>query len=386
MLSKISSRVPLFLVLGFIPLLAAACDRAGASETVTAAPATPGTATAPIAITAADVLEQERPVVVQATGSLVADEVSDVAPETSGIVASTPVDIGDFVEQGAVIARLSTTDAELRLDQARAGLLQAEAALAQAQARHTLARANAARYDTLAETGDVSRTLQDQAATESATTAQGVATTEAAVAEARSRVALAGKALADAVIRTPLTGFITDRPVAVGEYVTTSSTIATIMKLDPVRLRLQVPELEGARLRVGQRVTATVEALGDRTFDGRITAIHPALDAATRATIVEAELRNPGAELRAGMFATGEIALSDTEHALFIPRESLVADPNTNSYRVFVLDENAVRLRVVQPGAERDEHVRILSGIDPGERVVTSGLEGLFDGASVQIR
>jgi RND family efflux transporter MFP subunit len=379
-----SSRTLLFLAIAALSTAGVGCNRTKAAETVAGAAVTPGTPDSPIAIATAPAESLELPLVVDATGSFAADEVSRVAPDTSGIVALTPVSVGDRVAQGAVIARLNPNEAQLLLDQARAGLLQAEAALAQATERNALARSNARRYDTLAQTGDVSRTLQEQAKSESVTSGQGVATAQAAVAEARSRVALAEKALDDTVIKAPFTGFITERPVAVGEYVTTSSTLATVMKLDPIRLRLQVPELDGARLRVGQALTVSVEALAGRTFDGRITAINPALDPATRATIVETVLPNRNAELRAGMFATAQIALSDRERAVFVPRAALLADPNTNSFRVFAVDDDVARLRIVQPGADRGDTVRIVSGLEPGDRVATSALDRLFDGARVR--
>jgi RND family efflux transporter MFP subunit len=359
-----------------------ACGRP-ASDTVAAAADTTGISSTPIDVLTSAAVERELPVVVQATGSFAPDEVSDVAPETSGVVAATPVNVGDRVSRGAVIARLSTADPELRLQQARAGLLQAQAALAQATERHTLASANARRYDALAKTGDVSQTLHEQAASEGVTTQQGVATADAAVADARSRVALAEKALADTVIRAPFDGFITDRPVAVGEYVTTSSRMATVMKLNPIRLRLQVPELQAARLLVGQGVKVTVDALAGPALEGRITAINPSLDAATRATIVEASLPNAGGAIRAGMFATAQIALSDHERAVFVPRGALLADPNTNSFRVFVVEDNVARLRVVQPGPEQGDAVRIVSGVAAGATVATNRLDQLFDGAAV---
>ena len=185
------------------------------------------------------------------------------------------------------------------------------------------------------------------------------------------------------MIRAPFDGYITSRPVAVGEYVTTSSTVATVMKLDPIRLRLQVPEVQAGHLRAGQRVTGTIDALGAQPVEGRVTAIHPALDPATRAVVVEATIRNPGGRVRAGMFATAKIARSEDERAIFVPREALVADPNTSSFRVFTVSDGLARLRVVQPGAARDTEVRILSGVQPGDQVATSGLEQLFDGASV---
>ena len=366
-----------------LAIAAASCGGGGDSAKA-AEPLAVGTEGSPIAVTVARVLEREVPITIQATGSFAADEVSDVAPEVSGRVAQTPVDVGDFVAAGAVIARLSTADPALRLDQARAGRQQAEAALAQARERYNLARANAARYDALVKTGDVSRTLQEQAATEAETTRQGVATAEAALADAGSRVALAEKALADATIYAPFGGYITDRPVAVGEYVTTSSKIATVMKLDPIRLRLQVPELDASRLRLGQTVTAVVEALENRAFVGRITAINPSLDAATRATIVEATIANPNGQIRSGVFATAQVALGDTERGIFVPRDAVLADPNTNSFRVFTIAGDVARLRVVQPGPEQDGLIRVLTGVDPGDQVAVAGFEQLFDGAVVR--
>jgi RND family efflux transporter MFP subunit len=373
-------------VLSALALAATLTTACGHSETPAQAAeaAAAGTPGRPVDVSVADVVERDVPLTVQATGAFVADEVSDVAPEISGIVSATPVDVGDRVAAGTVIARLSTADASLRLDQARAGLLQAEAAAAQARERHNLARANAGRYDALLQTGDVSRTLQEQAATEAETTRQAVATAEAVIADARSRVGLAQKALGDTTVRAPFTGFITDRPVAVGEYVTPASKVVTLMKLDPIRLRLQVPELEAAGLHVGQVVTATVEALANRQFAGRITAINPALDAATRATIVEATIANPHGAVRAGMFATAEVALGATERGLFVPRDAVVEDANTNSFRVFTVADNTARLRVVQPGPPHDGQVRVVTGITAGERVVTHGFDRLFDGAAVR--
>jgi RND family efflux transporter MFP subunit len=362
--------------------LATACG--GSPSPAEAVEAAAGTAGGPIDVTVVAAQEHDIPLRIQATGAFVADEESDVAPETSGLVAVTPVDVGDRVAAGAVIARLSTADAELRLAQARAGLQQAEAAAAQARERYNLARANAARYESLVKTGDVSRTLQEQAASEAETTRQSVATAEAAIADARSREALARKALADTTIRAPFAGFITKRPVAAGEYVTTASTVATLMKLDPIRLRLQVPELEASRLRVGQAATATVEALEGSQFEGRIVAINPALDAATRATIVDVTIANPQGAIRAGMFATADVALGTSERGVFVPREALVDDPNTNSFRVFAVDGGTARLRIVQPGPSSDAGVRIVSGLAPGEQVATSALGQLYDGAAVR--
>jgi membrane fusion protein (multidrug efflux system) len=126
-----------------------------------------------------------------------------------------------------------------------------------------------------------------------------------------------------------------------------------------------------------------VEALDHRRFEGRIAAINPALDTATRATIVEASIANPDGAIRAGMFATAQVALGTTERALFVPREALIEDANTNSFRVFAIENETARVRVVQPVPQQDGQVRIVRGVSAGERVAAGGFDQLFDGASV---
>ena len=364
-----------------VSLLVAAC---GPDAKDAATPQNPGVDTS-IAVTTAAVIDRELPVTITATASFVADEVSDVAAETAGAIVATPVDLGARLRRGDVIVRLDPRDAQLRVDQVRASLRQTEAALAQARERHTLARGNAGRYEALVRTGDVSKSLQEQAASEAETTLQAVTTAEAAIADARARLAIAEKAVADAVIRAPFDGFVTDRDVAIGEYVAPGTRVATVMRLDPIRLRLQVPERQSAGIAVGQRVVARVEALGGLAVEGRVTAVSATLDPATRSVIVEAQVPNPSGRIRAAMFATAELALPNTERAVFVPREAIAEDPNTNSSRVFVVEGDVVRLRVVQAGPAVEDGVRIVSGVSPGERVATSALADLFDGAKVTL-
>ena len=155
--------------------------------------------------------------------------------------------------------------------------------------------------------------------------------------------------------------------------------------VDLAGLRLQVPERQSAGIAAGQRVVARIEALGGLAVEGRVTAVNATLDAATRSVIVEAQVPNPSGRIRAAMFATAELALPKTERAVFVPREAIAQDPNTNSSRVFVVEGDVVRLRVVQAGPAVEDGVRIVSGVNPGERVATSALADLFDGAKVTL-
>jgi multidrug efflux pump subunit AcrA (membrane-fusion protein) len=370
----------------------------------------------------------------QATGSFIADETSDVAPQASGQVVATPVDVGAFVTAGMVIARLDDRDARLRLQQAQAAERQAAAAVRQAQeriglgpngqfnanevpevraarqnyeaaeAQARLAETNARRYANLVETGDVPRATYDQARTQAETArAQanaarqqlevainvarqsnaGVAQAQAALEAARAQSAQVQKALTDTVIKAPFPGYISDRPAAVGEYVTPASKVATLLKTDPIKLRLQLPEADAGRVPVGATVVATVTAYPDRQFTGRVTALDPAIDPVSRTITLEAVMSNPANTLRSNMFATVRLQLPDGGQGVFVPRGALIKDTASASSRVYVIDGDVARLRVVQLGEEAGDLVRVINGVNAGDVVATSNLDQLYDGAPV---
>ncbi|HEX8351411.1 MAG TPA: efflux RND transporter periplasmic adaptor subunit [Pyrinomonadaceae bacterium] len=401
----------------------------GAGET--AAEAAP-----PVAVTTSTAAAREVPSYVQATGSLVAEETSDVASQASGQVVSTPVNVGAFVRQGDVIARLNDRDARLRLQQAQAGVQQSVAAvrqaearlglrpggnfeassipevrasgsnLEQAQAQLRLAEANERRYRILVETGDVAMSTYDQFRTARDTARaqvnaarqqlevalntarqsnQAVQSAEAAVETSRAQVAIAQKAVADAVIRAPYAGYISNRPVAVGEYVTPASVVATVLRTNPIKLQLLVPEADAPHLRPGMGVSLEVDAFRDRKFAGSVSAVNPAIDPASRSATVEALVQNPDNALRSGMFATSRIARQGGGRAVYVPRAAVLSDQNTQSYRVFVIQGDTARLRVVQIGTVEGDTIQILSGVEAEETVATSNLQQLFEGARVRV-
>ena len=327
------------------------------------------------------------PVTIEATGSFQADESSDVAPEASGRVVATPVDVGEFVRAGAVLVRLQGVDAGLRLDEARASVARAEASVKFAESQNELAQTTAQRYASLLATGDVSRTVADQARTEAETMQQNVATARATLAQARAQLSLAEKAVADVVVSAPFDGFISERKVSLGEYVQPSTAVVTLLKINPLRLQLNLPGVQAGRVAVGQNVTATVDACPGKSFSGRVTAVNPQISAESRSFIVEARVPNPDALLKPGMFAVAAVDQGRTSRSLVVPRRAVIEDVNTNSYRVFAIDkDNRARIRVVQLAArQQGDQIKIVSGIEEGERVATSNLAELYDGAEVTI-
>ncbi len=373
---------------------------------------------------------------VQVTGSFVAKESSDVAPQAGGRVTDTPVDVGAFVKEGEIIARLDDRDAKLRLDTAVASEQQAEAALRQAQSRiglgqndqfdaskvpevlsakaaydsavaqAKLSEADAKRYENLIKSGDVSESAYEKARTQADTAEaqansarqqyeatanaarqnfQGVMTAQASLVGMRAQTALARKAVEDALVRAPFAGYVSARPIAVGQYVATNSKIATVLRITPIKLELQVAEANSSQMRIGAPVETTVPGYPDRKFLGTVTAINPAVDLSSRTFTVVAEFTNGDLALKPGMFATARILLRGSSMGVFIPSKAIVTDPSTNSSQLFFIKDNKARVAVVQIGETDGTMTRVLSGLDAGMTVALDHQADLYDGQSVRI-
>lgn len=393
----------------------------------------------PVAVQTARVEMREVPQFLQATGNFIADESTDVASQVAGQIIKTEVNEGSFVSQGEVLVRLDDRDARLRLNQqialeeqaaatlkqsqARLGLerggnfnpltipevLNAQATYEQRQAESRLAFANERRYANLLESGDTSRLTYDQyrtnletahaqekASRQQLATAlnsarqnnQSISVAQSALNSSLQQTALARKALADTVIRAPFAGYVSARPASVGEYVSTSTTLVTIVRTNPIKAILEVPETDAARIQSAMRVSATVAAYTERAFAGSVAAINPNLDQTARTLRVEVRFENNENLLKPGMFGTARFLLPGGSPSAFVPRAALIINQNTNSASVYVSEtangETVARVRVVERASgEEGDFVPINSGLQADETVVISNQSELFDGARV---
>src|SRR5574342_19417 len=137
------------------------------------------------------------------------------------------------------------------------------------------------------------------------------------------RVAMGRKALEDTIIRAPFTGLISEKAVNVGRYMKKGDRIATIVRVDPLRIELTIPEGAVAAVRRGQKVSFTVQSYPDRRFEGTIAYIGPAVRADSRALVVEAIVPNQAGLLQPGLFATGHVELPAAHASLMIPAEAV---------------------------------------------------------------
>jgi RND family efflux transporter MFP subunit len=346
---------------------------------------------------------------IESVGSLFAFEEVTVSSEVEGRVERVLVDVGDRVATGQAIVKVAPAELELSLEQQRAALRQARARLgindnkddlkdARAAAEVKRAAADLAdaeqkyrRAQTLYEKGLVPRQNLDE--TESRYNAaraaydlamQSVENMRAQLAGSRASTQLAQKKLNDSTIRAPFAGQVKERSVTQGQYLKVQTPVMIIVNIDPLRVRLKVPEKLAAWVHEGQEVTVTVEAYAERTFKGKVTRINPSVDQQTRSFEVEALIENHNNALKPGFFVKATIPSSNVANALFVPQDALLYVYGV--YKVFVIDGNTLKEREVKLGERAGDEVEITDGLREGERLAlpVKG-QDLKDGATVEI-
>lgn len=344
------------------------------------------------------------------SGTLAADEEAGLGPKVAGRLTTLSVDLGDHVRRGQVLARLSPTDFELRVRQAENALQQARAQLGlpadgrlqtidpndtavvkQAAANLTQAQLTRNRMARLLEQQLIPQ--QDFDAAEAALQV-AEARHQEAIETARTRQALLGQRMSeleiarqqlrDSTITAPFDGRIRERQAGVGDYVAAGQTVVVLVRVHPLRLRLEVPEREAAGVRGGQAVHLTVEGDigGAGTHEGRVARISPAIREESRTLLVEAEVPNPDGALRPGTFAKAEIVTVADEPAVLVPTSSVVSFAGIEKV-LGVADGKAVEKRV-KTGRRSGDRVEILEGAAAGDVVVVEP-GNLVDGQPVTI-
>jgi len=341
---------------------------------------------------------------VEVVGSLAADEEVVVSAQAAGELSQLNVDFGSFVTQGQVIAVIDQRDAKLKVEQAEATLKQTLARLGMKEGGKFDPQQNAdvkvvktsldwAKMDLdrntkLVENGDISRSIYDQAVTAyNAAQARYQAALDAVnqqlalVEQQRASLALAKKAITDTVVRSPITGAVKEKSSARGAYLTVGAKIVSLVKINPLRLRADIPESSAAAVRKGQTMTLTVEAFPGRTFTGRIVRIGPSLNEQTRALTVEAEVGNSGGQLRPGMFAKSKLITAKDAPATMIPARAIITVAGLS--KVFVVENGKAVERIVKTGVSDGDLIEIIEGIREGEIVATSNADKLQQGTVV---
>jgi len=295
-----------------------------------------------------------------------------VKATVAGEVRKVMVREGMAVKQGDVLADLDTTDLRTRLDAAQADQAERRAKLA-------IAERNRDTNQALLKQNFISQSAFDQLLS----TYQG---SEAAVRWADAQVQLAKKAIDDAVVRAPISGTVSKRMVNGGERVLPDAAIVTIVDLSRLELEASVPASDIASIALGQGVRFTVDGFGDRTFDGKVERINPVAETGSRAIKLFVAVPNANGLLKGGMFAQGQITLSQSKSVPVVPATALFEEAG-QSY-VFTVESGKIAKKAVTLGG-RDEVnglVEVNSGLAQGADVVRVRMGSLKVGAPAVVR
>ena len=259
-----------------------------------------------------------------------------------------------------------------------------------------LAETQLHRAEQLLESGDVSRSSYDQLKAQRdglreqyevalAQARQNYAAVQVArtnVANAQAQVGLAQRGLSYALVYSPISGYVSDRPIDLGEYVSPTTKVATVVSINPLRVRIDIPEQAISSVRTGESVSVTVSAYPDRAFAGRLARISPNVSAASRTLTVEAEVNNGDGLLKPGQFATVKILQPQSTPAVLVPLRAVRKEADAN--RVFVIKNGHAEQRLVQLGQTEGDLVEIKTGVAADELVATSNVDQLNDGMAVR--
>jgi membrane fusion protein, multidrug efflux system len=322
---------------------------------------------APVKVDTVKVGEAKVPRYLTLTGSLSANEDSDVAAGVTGKVVSVNAERGSVVKKGDMLAKLDTRAASANLEDARAQVVQAKS-------QQQLANADCERNEKLFASGTVSAADHDRAAAQCRNAA-------AQVASASARLTLLEINVTDATIRAPFDGVVSERTVSVGEYVQPPTKVVTLVALDPLRLQLTVPEASAGLIRREQSVEFTLTASPDVTRQAKVTYVGAGLRSGSRDLVVEVLVPNKDRALLPGQFATARVQLGE-EPLPVVPRTALVAEGPRR--KLFVVSDGRLEERYVQVSEAAGDSVGVMAGVRAGETVVAVARPELRDGQKLQ--
>jgi membrane fusion protein (multidrug efflux system) len=298
----------------------------------------------------------DRPILVNASGTVDANTTADVAFQVSGRIVRVAVEEGQMVRAGQLLAVIDPTDYQLSLQQANASAVQAKGEYERMRQLHekgSLAPNDFAKFEMATEV-------------------------------ASSNASLAQKRLGDTQLASPISGIVVRRGIELGEMASPGIPVFTIVAVDPVEIRVGIPESQIGLIRHGATATVAVPALAGPMYTARVTMIGVSADPASRTYPVKIDVPNPGRSLLPGMIAEAHINGSRMTRAFTVPGEAVVRDAE-GATLVFIYfpEERRVYGRRVTIGAPIDREIEITNGIAPGELIVVAGQDRLRDGVAV---
>lgn len=283
---------------------------------------------------------------IEVPGTIVADESTEIHPEVSGRITNLYVKEGAYAGKGTVLAKLYDAD------------LQAQKRKLQVQMQ--IAQQTENRYQELQKIGGISKQDYD--------------VTRLNVSNLRADLDIINTSIAKTVIRAPFSGKLGLKEVSTGAFVTPTSIITSIQKASGLRLDFNVPEKYTGLIKNGQLVNFTVEG-SDKTFAAIVAATESGIAQETRSLTIRAKVKGEEAGLIPGGFAKVKLSFEPDTNALMIPTQAII--PQARGKKVYVFKEGKANFTDVTTGVRDSAMIQIVSGLKPGDTVITTGLLGL---------
>jgi membrane fusion protein (multidrug efflux system) len=318
----------------------------------------------PTAVTTVVARKETWPSTLSVIGTAAAIQGVTVSADLPGTIDKIHFESGKWVQEGDILVELDTR--------------QERAQLANLEAQRDLAKVNYGRAQELVKAGVISRSDYDTATTQQKAT-------EAQVGDVRA-------AIARKTIRAPFSGVLGIRQVSLGQYLAAGQAIVSLQSLSPIYVNFGVPQQDTSKLIPGHVLRITNNDLPGMSFVGRITALDSIINEQTRNIQVQAIVTNKGNRLRPGMFVQVELPVGHSREVVPLPASAINYAPYGDS--VFVVSEmkdakgvtyRGVRQQVVKIDGSRGDQVAIVSGLNPGDEVVSSGVFRLRNGAPIQV-
>jgi membrane fusion protein (multidrug efflux system) len=318
----------------------------------------------PEAVTTIVAQQEQWPSTLTAIGTMAAVQGVTVSADLPGTVDRIAFESGTFVRKGDLLVQLDTR--------------QERAQLTTIDSQREFANQNFDRMKGLLDQRVISRAEFDRAVTDQK--------------QSEAQIGEVNATISRKTIRAPFSGALGIRQVNLGQYLAAGDPIVLVQSLDPIYANFGVPQQDAGQVRLGRSVRITAEELSGVEFEGRITAINPRVDEATRNVQVQATLSNTRGKLRPGMFVEAEVLMGASRSVVTLPSSAISYAPYGDS--VFVVTDlkgpngqsyRGVRQQVVKVGPSRGDQISILEGVNAGDEVVTSGVFKLRNGAAVQI-
>jgi RND family efflux transporter MFP subunit len=348
---------------------------------------------------------------VAVTGSLLSPDQAKVSAEAAGVVRQVLVEIGREVRAGDPLVRIEPRELALALERAESALRQTRAQLGMhgtlndadqppadeevasiktAQANRDDARANFDRAENLSGRGLMApadyltaqtRLKVNEAAYQAAL--DNVRSLKASLQDRRASYNLAQKKLNDATVKAPIAGAVSERLVQEGEFISERTVVASIVQMNPLKLRTGVQEKYAGAIEPGQLVEFRVESFGDQVFQGKVAYVSPAIEETMRTFTVEALVPNDDRRLKPGFFAKGVINTKKDEGVLAIPDNAIATFAGVSS--AYIVEENTIRQVTVSLGPRQGNLWEVTDGLKGDEVLATLNLNQLATGIAVRV-